>query len=83
VIGVASMPSSCLVEQPGRDVAHVCLLELVVLAVHAVDTDVLECGDNCWDIEAHGDESIDEIFVVAVVPAIPVSLLYRSAAGSS
>jgi hypothetical protein len=63
-----SAMTSCLAEKSRGDVAHVRLFELVVLAVHAVDTDVFECSDDGWDVEAHGDESVNEVFVIPVIP---------------
>lgn len=62
-----------LVEQPGRDVAHVGFLELVVLAAHFVDADVLEGADNAFYVEAHSDEAVNEIFVVPVI-AVSISI---------
>ena len=57
----------CLAEQPCSDVAHVRLFELVVLATIAVDADVFESVDDGLNIEAHSDEAVYEILVVAVV----------------
>ena len=57
-------------EQPGRDVAHVSLFELVVLTFILIDTDELEGRNDAVDIEAHVHESVDEILVVALVAVI-------------
>jgi hypothetical protein len=56
-----------LAKETSSDIAHISLLEFVVLATHLVDADVLECGDDSLDIEAHGDEAVDELLVVSVV----------------
>lgn len=58
---------SRLVEQPRRNVTHVLLLELVILAVIFVDACELEGGYHGWDVEAHGGEAIYQSLVVAVV----------------
>ena len=56
-------------KQSCRDIAHVRLFELVVLAAVTVDSYVFECGYHVWDAETHVAESIDEVFVVASVSA--------------
>lgn len=59
-----------LAKQPCRDVTHVRLLELIIFAVHAVNAYILEGSNDLRDIEAHGNEAVDEILVVATVPGI-------------
>lgn len=58
-----------LAKQTSGDVAHVSLFQLVVFAAHLVDTDILERSDDCFDIETHGDKTVDEVLVVTVVSA--------------
>lgn len=58
-----------LAKETGGDIAHVSLLQLVVLATHFVNADVFECGYYGFYVEAHSDESIDELLVVSVVSA--------------
>jgi hypothetical protein len=65
----------CLTKKTGSDVAHVSLLQFVVLAAHLVDADVLECGDYGFYVETHGDEPIDKLLVVSVVS---VTILARA-----
>ena len=57
-------------EQPGGDVAHVSLFELVVLTFILINPNELEGGNDAVDIEAHVDESVDEILVVALVAIV-------------
>lgn len=59
---------SWLAEETGSDVTHVCFFQLVIIAVHGVDTDVLEGGDDPRNVEAHAAETINEILVVALIP---------------
>jgi hypothetical protein len=59
-----------LAEEASGDVAHVGLLQLVVLATHLIDADIFEGGDDSLDVKAHGDETVDELFVVSVVSAV-------------
>lgn len=67
--------SSCLAEQTGSDVTHVGFFQLVVFTAHPIDTNILESGDDGFDIETHGDESVDELLVVAFVRGKLVLLL--------
>lgn len=57
-----------LAKEARSDVAHICLLQFVILATHPIDADVLERGDDSFDIESHGDEAVDQLLVVALVP---------------
>ena len=56
-----------LSEESRGDVAHVCLLKLVVFTVHTVDADKLESGNDPVDVETHVAEAVDQLFVVALV----------------
>ena len=70
VLSAESFPSpgcSHLVEQPGRDIAKVFLLQLVLFATGSIDADVLERIDDTLNGEAHFHEPIDHVPVVAVV----------------
>lgn len=49
---------SSFAKQTSRDVAHVSLLQLVILATHAVDSHVLEGFDDYLDVETHGHEAV-------------------------
>lgn len=57
-----------LSQKPGRDVAHIRRLQLVVLSVHAVDPHVVESVDHCLEIKTHGAEPVDQLLVVSVIP---------------
>lgn len=66
-----SVVPSLLAEEAGGDVAHVCLLHLVVVAAVAVDTHILECFHDSVEVEAHIDEAVDEVLVPALVSRNP------------
>jgi hypothetical protein len=70
ILSTESFPSpvcSHLVEQPGRDIAKVFLLQLVLFATGSIDADVLERIDDTLNGEAHFHEPVDHVPVVAVV----------------
>jgi hypothetical protein len=69
LMSISSYHSSGLAKQPRGDVAHVRLLQLVVLTPHLVNPDILKRGNNRLDVKAHRDEAVDKVLVVAVVPA--------------
>jgi hypothetical protein len=62
-----SLRQLCLTKEPGCDVTHVSFLELVVLAVHAIDANILERSYYGRDVEAHIAEPFDEVFVETAI----------------
>ena len=56
-----------LAEETRSDVAHVGLFELVVLATHLIDADIVERRDDLLYIEAHSDKAVNEVLVVTLV----------------
>lgn len=67
---VAVCSASRLAKEASSDISHICLLEFVVLAVHAVNANEVECLDHSVKVEAHIDETIDEVFVEALVSSL-------------
>lgn len=57
-------------QQSRRDVANVCFFEGVLLAVIMVDAYEFESGDDAFEVEAHEDEAVDHVLVVAVVSVV-------------
>lgn len=66
---LCSCIASLLAQKPSGDVAHVCLLKLVIPATIAVDTNEEESLHNLVEFEPHAHKTIDQILVVAAVPA--------------
>ena len=81
VLSTESFPSpvcSHLVEQPGRDIAKVFLLQLVLFATGSIDADVLERIHDTLDWEAHFHEPVDHVLVVAVVSAQLLTIIHSN-----
>ena len=70
-------PSSCLAQKSGGDVAHVSLLQSIVHAIILVNADIVKSLDHIVEVEAHVDETVNEILVPALVSAI---IMFLSAA---
>ncbi len=59
---------SLLAQESGGDITHVRLLELVVLAPVAVDTNKVKGFYYGVQLEAHIDKAVNEILAVSLVP---------------
>ena len=57
-------------QQPSRDIANVCFFEGIFLAVVVVDAYEFESGDDALEVEAHEDETVDHVLVIAVVSVV-------------
>lgn len=67
---VSSEFSSLFAKESCSDIAHVCLLELVVSPTISIDADVFESGHYGRDVEAHLHKSANQILVVTMVSAM-------------
>jgi len=56
----ATLPNSWLIEESCCDIAHIRLLEFVVLSVHPVNSNILESTNDSGHIETHSHEPVNE-----------------------
>lgn len=59
--------TSRLSKKSGCDVPHISFLELVIFPIISVNIDVVKCFHYSINVETHVNESVNQIFVVALV----------------
>jgi hypothetical protein len=55
-------------EKSSRNISHVCFLELVILPIISVDIDIVESLHHSVNVKTHVDKTVNEIFVISLVP---------------
>lgn len=61
-------PSLWLTQEPCGNITHISFIQFIVLSIHSINAVKFECRNHSIHIEAHAAESIDQVFVISVVP---------------